>query len=451
VKRSLALLILILALSALPLAGVWAEAGVYVVPASAAAEGDDAIEDRIRAAHRYASSTADTSDRGIVRLSPLPPGECYAVDDPITVLDNVTIRGSGEKGADSPVCNTRTLDREYLIDEGIVGTPDHKPDTIYSIFEGRGTRQDALRRVTFDNLTIDGGKPGYLESDIIAGRYIRERVVVTAVFVNAQSTSREPAHYAREIAVTNSVIRDVPGVCLSFTKVVGFRVDSVDCLDPSKGGLIFNFGSRDGVVSDSRSLSTGDDAIAFNSASSALGVADSGADPDPGIFEEVSNVSVVRSQMSQNRYTAAEAERVGAGGASLAIRGAHDVRATRNTLDDASSGVVGYGATTRGAVLISDGNHESLSFKPYNIYLHDNRITNALEGRTGDNGVAVRTSGVGSRGTDGAGRPAHDLSFASNHIRHDSNARCFLFETAAARQAATGVAGNTCVPVAPSE
>ncbi len=109
-----------------------------------------------------------------------------------------------------------------------------------------------------------------------------------------------------------------------------FHYDDVVCNDPTKGGLIFTYGTRNGAITNSVSTMTGDDAMAFTSA--AADAPTSGA--------PVTNIDV------QNVHLTQEQDDRGCG--TLCFRGADDIVTTNSDIGTGSGvGTVTLRTSTR--------------------------------------------------------------------------------------------------------
>ena len=74
---------------------------------------------------------------------------------------------------------------------------------------------------------------------------------------------RDPQNslYSKNLTLQHVTFDKFYGVCVFLQYVNGLSFDDVVCNDPTKGGLIFTFGTRNGIIKNSVSTLTGDDAV----------------------------------------------------------------------------------------------------------------------------------------------------------------------------------------------
>jgi hypothetical protein len=305
-----------------------ARAGEEVVPNDAGPDSE-----RINSAIDRVTDGATATNPGVVKLR-ADVGR-YTLDKPIILKSNLRIEGLGGR-ADV-----------YRHD------PPSSTHPQFDFFDGTGLQEGhGLRNVWLSDLNIDGKNDAQVDPD-----YRADFVDMAIHFAPKNMTGdRFQDGYAENINLINIDITRMLGVCSFFRHVKGFTVDNVRCVAPSKGGLIFSYGSREGTVSNSSATGTGDDAMAFNSA----GGGKPGDDVDPAKYARVREIDVTNVGLNQ----AADVTQ----GAALNVRGAFDITVRGNSH-------IGRGAPAH-SVLIRDSTDPEQRYFPEMIYVQYNRIFN---------------------------------------------------------------------------
>jgi Ca2+-binding RTX toxin-like protein len=220
-------------------------------------------------------------------------------------------------------------------------------------------------------------------------------------------TPDEPATYARNLRLENVRFDHFYGVCVFLRHLNGVTMRNVDCIDPTKGGLIFAYGVVDGKVSDIRSTITGDDAMAMTSCHST----------NRSICSTTENISVDDALLTM--------ETTEASGAPLAIRGAHDITVTDS--------FVGPGGGPS-SVVISHSTEAAHRYHSQDIRVANSKLRRAVD----VDGVRVVDEG------------ASNIQIVENSIDY-TPPRCGIRLSSLTPATAVTSSGNTCLGTAQND
>jgi hypothetical protein len=269
----------------------------------------------------------------LLRPGSLEAGTCYSIAGPIDLASNVTID------------STSTTDR-WCIQRAT--PPRTEPQlTWFSAVD------NAVNNFTMRNANLYGRGPGgvsFEEQESFVDRGLRFSL----------KAPQDPSLYSKNLTLQHVTFNKFYGTCVFLRYVNGVNFDDVVCNDPTKGGLIFTGGTRNGVIRNSVSTLTGDDAMAFNSANDAGGAL-------------VTNINV------QNAHLTQEQDDQGCG--TLCFRGADDIVTTNSDIG------AGSGVGTVNIIQSADPAHE---FSSSNIKISSTIIKPDAD----ESGVTVRDPGA---------------------------------------------------------
>jgi hypothetical protein len=306
-------------------------------------------------------------------------GTCYSIAGTIDLASNVTI-----DSANAP--NRWCMKRE---------TPPRDPNSPTPELRWFRVIGDAVNNFTMRNGRLYGLGPGDVsfeeqESYADIGLHFSQRI----------SDPQNPSLYSKNLTLEHVTFDKFYGVCVFLRYVNGVFYDDVVCNDPTKGGLIFSFGTRNGLISNSVSTLSGDDAMAFNSAGGAPGGA------------LVTNIDV------QNAHLTQEQDDQGCG--TLCFRGADDIVTTNSDIG------TGSGVGTVHMTRTSDAAHE---FSNSNITLSNSII----RPDTDESGVFVNDLG------------ASNIQITANSIAY-TRPQCGIRLAQSTPASQVIISGNTFVP-----
>jgi hypothetical protein len=223
-----------------------------------------------------------------------PSSNCYTISGPIILASGVTI-----DSASAP--NRWCMERASI--------PRIEDPNQLRWFRVTG---QAAHNVTLLNAYLDGRGPGNVSvSD-------QETFVDMGLLFNqAISDPQNASQYSKNLTLRHVTFNKFYGVCTFIRYVDGITFDDVVCNDPTKGGLVFSYGARNGSILNSAATLTGDDALAFTSGTDAGGAL-------------VTNFDVHKTHLTQ------EQDDQGCG--TLCFRGATDIITTDSDVG-AGSGV----------------------------------------------------------------------------------------------------------------
>jgi hypothetical protein len=264
----------------------------------------------------------DAEGQPVTILLTPDPKKCYSISGTIDLASNVTIDSADPperwcmKRATAPATKNATELRWFRV----IGNAVDNFTLRYAILDGRGPGD-----VSFEEQTAF--------------------VDIGLVFNQRISDPQDPSLYSKNLILEHVRFDKFYGACVFLKYVNGVRYDDVVCNDPTKGGLIFTYGTRNGTITNSESTLTGDDAMAFTSADAAPGGA------------LVTNIDV------QNAHLTQEQDDQGCG--TLCFRGADDIVTTNSDIGT-GSGV--------GTVTIARSSDPAHAFSSSNIKLSNSII-----------------------------------------------------------------------------
>jgi hypothetical protein len=255
----------------------------------------------------------------LLRPGSLEAGTCYSISGPIDLASNVTID------------STSTTDR-WCMQRATLPRDPNSPSPELFWFRVAGA---AVDNFTMRNANLYGLGPGDVSFE-------KQASYVDRGLVFSQPSMRDPqnlSQYSKNLTLEHVTFDKFYGVCVFLQYVNGLSFDDVVCNDPTKGGLIFTFGTRNGIIKNSVSTLTGDDAMAVTSGSVAPGGA------------LVTNIDV------QNAHLTQEQNDQGCG--TLCFRGADDIVITESDVGAGSGvGAIGIRTSTDAAHQWSNSNIE---------------------------------------------------------------------------------------------
>jgi hypothetical protein len=262
-------------------------------------------------------------------------GTCYSIAGPIDLASNVTIDSTSPP---SRWCMQRA-------------TPPRDPNSP----EQRWFKvlDNAVNNFKMRNANLYGRGPGGVSFED------QESFVDIGLQFSIRAP-QSPSEYSKNLTLRHVTFDKFYGTCVFLRYVNGLSFDDVVCNDPTKGGLIFTGGTRNGIIKNSVSTLTGDDAMAFTSANDAGGAL-------------VTNFDV------QNAHLTQEQDDRGCG--TLCFRGADDIVTTNSDIG------AGSGVGTVNFIRSADPAHQ---FSSTNIKISSTIIKPDAD----ENGVSVRDPGA---------------------------------------------------------
>lgn len=204
---------------------------------------------RIQRAIDDESQSGTATNPGLVQLS--ASGDCsnqYTIDGTIDMRDDVVVRSTSDTGG--RFCLTRST---------LPGPNTGNAEFPYFDNSGR-----AIHNFTLQDANIDGRGPGDVP------------LTDQAAFVDFGLLSApdrridpdRPSTFTQDITVNHVTFDHMYGVCTYTIMTQGIVWNDVDCVNPTKGGMIFANGSRNGDITNSRVTQAGDDGFAITSSQS---------------------------------------------------------------------------------------------------------------------------------------------------------------------------------------
>lgn len=155
---------------------------------------------------------------------------------------------------------------------------------------------------------------------------------------DAGNTPSDVSTYIDGVTLDDVEMEYVFGVCWFSQHITNVNLNQVDCINPTKDGFTFGFGSWGGTITNSTASLTGDDALAFNSCWS-------GGENQPEDQCALTGDYYVYNftgGVDQDTYN----------GAAFYSRGAHDVRVENSTFNRSAVGNPNSSNTLKGSVMI---------------------------------------------------------------------------------------------------
>jgi hypothetical protein len=121
--------------------------------------------------------------------------------------------------------------------------------------------------IRYSDLIIHGNNngSGFLREGANYGPGEGHRYDTIFNFKAVDAVEDNASTYIDGITLDDIEMKEVFGVCWYSAKVTNLDLNEVDCIDPTKDGFTFGFGSVNGTMTNSSATMTGDDALAFNS------------------------------------------------------------------------------------------------------------------------------------------------------------------------------------------
>lgn len=169
---------------------------------------------------------------------------CYTIDGPIFPKSSVKLDSAD--GATNPFCIRRAS----------APSPNAACDNAFDFFvvpEG----VPRVRYFTMEDFYLDGRGPGKAPS-----KSLQECFVETGFNIR----TRDAAGDSNFLTLRRGTFDHIYGTCTFTRYIYEFEWSDIDCVDPTKGGIIFSFGSNTGIVRNSSVTAAEDDALAFSSA-----------------------------------------------------------------------------------------------------------------------------------------------------------------------------------------